>query len=158
MQWPALHFGEPLHIKIYCTVEKRRRLTFLNLSSLGKPLVESCLSQPGVLFGNECAFGHLYAVVSRLWVSDNFSRILECSQASPDKFIEAELFRPSYFYGAIHRGPRRDAAYLTGDIVSGHRLDKCSWQVHLVALGGEIGDALNEFIELRSADDRIGDG
>jgi hypothetical protein len=94
MQWPALHFGEPLHTKIYCTVEKRKRPTSLNLSSLGEPFVESHSSEPCVLFGNECAFGHLYAVVSRLRVSDNFSRILACGQTLPDKFIEAELFGP----------------------------------------------------------------
>lgn len=131
---------------------------FLKLSGFAEPFVESHLSELRVFFGNECAFGHLYAVVSCLRVSDNLSLIFACGQASPDKFIEAELFRPPYFHGAIHRCARRNAGYRTRDIVSGHGLDKCRWQMHLVAPGGEIGNALEEFIELRRADDRVGDG
>ena len=73
------------------------------LNRLSKPFIESGLSELRIVFGNECAFGHLYAVVSGLRVSDNFSRILACGQTSPNKFIEAELFRPPYFHSSIHR-------------------------------------------------------
>src|SRR5262249_14806048 len=77
--------------------------TFLNRNRLGNPFVESHLSQRCIAFGNECAFDHLDAVISRLRVGDNFSQILVCSQTSPDEFIKTELFRATYFDNTIHR-------------------------------------------------------
>jgi hypothetical protein len=48
--------------------------------------------------------------------------------------------------------PCRDPAYRTRHIVSRHRLDERKWQAYFVAVGGKIGDALDEFEELRRAD------
>src|SRR6516165_3572665 len=82
---------------------KRRRLTSLNRSRLGKPFVESHLSEARVAFGNERPFGYLCAVVSGLRVANYFSRIFVRGQTVPDKFIEAELFRAPDFHDAMHR-------------------------------------------------------
>jgi hypothetical protein len=56
---------------------------------------------------------------------------------------------------AIHWRARRDPAHRTGHIVSRHRLDERSWQAYFVALGGEIRNALDEFEELRRADNCV---
>jgi hypothetical protein len=44
---------------------------------------------------------------------------------------------------------QRDPAYRTGDIVASHGLDEHRWRAYFVAGGGKIGDAADEFIELR---------
>ena len=75
----------------------------LNLNRLGEPFFESHCSEHCVVLGNECPFGHLYAVIRRLRVNDNFSRIVACGESVPDQFIEAELFRATYFDDAIYR-------------------------------------------------------
>ena len=133
----------------------RLRLRFRTLDltcGLTEPGFETRLAESRVVAGNECALAHLHAVVARVRVSDNLARILACGQTPPDEFIETKLFRPPYFNGAIHWWAHRDPAYRTGDIVGRHGLDEHRWQAHLVAVGGKIGDALDEFEELRRAD------
>src|ERR1700731_1142355 len=120
-----------------------------------EPVRETRLAEPRVIARNECALAKLHAVVARVRVSDNLARIFVCGQALRDEFIETKLFRPPYFNGAIHRRARRDPAHRTGDIVSRHRLDERSWQAYCVALGGEIRNALDEFEELRRAENCV---
>lgn len=67
-----------------------------------EPVRETCLAEPRVIGRNECAFANLYAVIARVWVSDNLARIIPCGKSLPDEFIETKLFRPPYFNGAIH--------------------------------------------------------
>src|ERR1700730_4796856 len=78
----------------------RLRFAFLPIA-LSKPVFERDLSELRVVFGNECSLFHLDAVVASVRVSDNLARILACGSTPPDKFIEANLFRTTYFNGAI---------------------------------------------------------
>src|SRR5215813_1421197 len=73
------------------------------------------------------------------------------------ELIETELFRSAYFDGAIHWWAHRNPSDCAGDIVGCHGLGQRSWETYLVAFCGQVSDTLDEFIELRRADDRIGD-
>src|SRR2546429_5758984 len=66
------------------------------------------------------------------------------------------LFPYTTLFRSIHWRACRDPAHRTGHIVSRHRLDKRSWQAHFVAVRGKIGNALDEFEELRRADNCLG--
>src|SRR5262249_16059590 len=48
-----------------------------------------------------------------------------------------------------------NSAYRNGDILCGHWVEKRSWQTHLVAVGGSVGNALDELEELRRTHDRV---
>src|SRR5689334_18443291 len=123
---------------------------------LFEPVREARLAEARVIARNECALANLDAVVARVRVSDNVARILPCGKSLPGEFIEMKLFRPSYFNSAVHRLAQRDFSDRAGDIIGRHRLNERVWQAYCVALGGKIGDALDEFEELRRANNRIG--
>src|SRR5258708_3145194 len=116
------------------------------------PVRETHLAESRAIAGKECALAKLHAVVARVRVSDNFALIVACAQALSDEFVKTELFGSSYFNRAVHRRAHRDLSDRTGDIVGRHRLDERRWQAYFVAVGGKIGDAFDEFEELRRAD------
>jgi hypothetical protein len=120
---------------------------------LGEPGFERRFAEPGIFTRDERALLHLDAVVASVRVSDNLTRILACGKTFPDEFIETELFRPPNFKGAFDGLADSDLAYRSGDIVGSHGLDEHRWQPHFVSLGGNIGDTLDEFEELRRAND-----
>ena len=120
---------------------------------LFEPVRETRLVEPRVIARNECALANRHAVVARVRVGDNLARIVACAQTLSDEFVKPELFGPGYFHSAVHRRAYRDLSDRTGDIVGRHRLDEHRWQAYRVAVGGKIGDALDEFKELRRADD-----
>src|SRR5262249_15297344 len=133
-------------------------LRFGTRGGLTEPGFETRLAESRVVAGNECRFAQLRAVVACMRVSDNLTRILTCRDISSDQFIKAKLFRPAYFKGAVYWWAHRDPGYGTGDILGRHGLDQRRWQAYLVALGGNIGDALDEFEELSRVDNGVGDG
>jgi hypothetical protein len=49
--------------------------------------------------------------------------------------MQAKLFGPAYFDGAIHWRAHCDLSNRAGDVVGRHRLEKYMWQTHLVAIG-----------------------
>src|SRR5580704_6800215 len=120
-----------------------------------EPGYETRLAELRVIARKECPLANVHAVIARLRVCNNLARILVRGQVLPAEFIEAKLFRASYFNDAIHWRARRDPAHRTGHIVSRHRLDERSWQAYFVALRGEICNALDEFEELRRADNCV---
>src|SRR5580692_474944 len=120
-----------------------------------EPGFEMRLAEPRAIVRNQCLLAHLDTVVARLRVCNNLARVLVEGQVLPDEFIQTKLFRPSYFNRAIHWRARRNPAYRTGNIVSRHGLDERSWQAYFVTLGGDVRDALDEFEELRCADNRV---
>src|SRR5690348_7553066 len=86
--------------------------------TLGKPVFEPDLSEPGVAFRNERSLFYGDAVVAGRRVGNHFARILSSSKTQPDEFIETKLFRTAYFNRAIHRRACCDLAqrarYLVG--------------------------------------------
>ena len=124
---------------------------------LGEPGFETCLTERCVITRHECSKAHPRASVQRVWVSDDLARIPEFGQAPPHEFIQTKLFWASNFDGAVYRRAYCNPAHGTGDIVGGHRLEKHRWQTHFVAVGGNIGDGLEKFEELRCVDDGVGD-
>src|SRR5205823_3822660 len=82
--------------------------------------------------------------VKRFWVGDDLARIFDCGQSLPDQFVDAKLFRASYFDSAIYRRTYCNPAYSARDIVGSHRLEKHRWQTHVVAGEGNVGEALEE--------------
>jgi hypothetical protein len=84
-------------------------------------------------------------------VGGNVARIIPSARPRPDEFMETKRFWPTYFDGAVQWRAYRDQRYRTGDIACRHRLDERRRQAHFVAICGKVGDALNEFEELRCA-------
>src|SRR5216684_6337127 len=122
-----------------------------------EPVLETRLTKARVIAGDEGAFAKCRAEVARLRISDNLAPIVVCLQAESDERVEPELFRSPDFNRAVYRRTERDPADRFGDVVSRDRLNECDWHPDRVAVGGAVGDAGDEFKELRRADDRVGD-
>ena len=82
---------------------------------------------------------------------------MQSSEATSDEVVKAELFGPRHLDSAIHWRAHRDHGDRISDIVSRHRLNEHRCQPNSSALGGGVGDALDELEELRRVDDRVGD-
>jgi hypothetical protein len=66
---------------------------FLGLG-LAEPVLETRPAQSRVLVGDECALGQLRAEVARVWIGDDFTRIVPRGEALSNQIVEAELFGP----------------------------------------------------------------
>ena len=97
------------------------------------------------------------AEVARVRVGDDLARIVARRQPPPDELVEAELLRAGDLDDAVDRRADRDPADRRGDVVGRHRLEQHRRQPHRVAVGGGVGDALEELEELRRVDDRVRD-
>src|SRR5215472_13596789 len=75
---------------------------------LFKPGLETRLPKSRILAGDECRIVHSYAVVARVWVSDDFAWILPRGQSPANEFIQRKLFRSADFNHAIHGRADRD--------------------------------------------------
>src|SRR5215469_11406769 len=124
---------------------------------LSEPIFEPSLPELRAVIGNECSLLYLDAVVASVRVHDNLARILVRGQAFPDDVIEMGPFRPCNFNRATDGLAQRHDAYRARHIIGCHRLEKHMWQAYRVALRRKIGDALDEFEELRRAHNGIGD-
>ena len=118
-----------------------------------EPVFEMRLSESRVTAGNERGLAHLNAVVARLRVGNYLARILACGETSPNQLIQTKLFRARLFQRCHSGVSPCDAAQGTGDIIGRHGLDEGSWQAYCITVGGNIGDAFDEFEELRRAND-----
>ena len=69
---------------------------------LAEPGFETRLAKSRIIAGNERLLAYGDTVVTRLWISNNLTRILPRGQTSPNEFIETKLFRSPDFNSAIH--------------------------------------------------------
>ena len=90
-------------------------------------------------------------------VGDHFARIVARAKEPLDESVEMERFGPADFNGAIQGSARRNPRDRTRDIVRRNRLDEHRRHTNGVAVGGGVGDALQELEELRGLDDRVRD-
>src|SRR5882762_3339098 len=124
---------------------------------LSQPGFETGLAESCVIGRNQCSLADFRSRVTRVWISDNFARIFERGQAPPDEFIQAKLFRASNLDDAVYRRAYCNSSHGTRDIVGSHRLEEHRRQMHLVAVDGNVGKALEELEELRRVHDGVGD-
>src|SRR5262245_19981789 len=135
----------------------RRSVSLTPDGGLTQPLLEADLSESRVAGGNERTLAKLSPEVPRVRIDDHLARVVACAESLTDQFIETELLGAGHFNGAIHwRGDGYPGDCL-GDIVGGHRLNEHRWQANRCSYGGFIGDAPDEFEELRRVDDRVRD-
>ena len=106
---------------------------------------------------HQCALAQLRAEVARVRVGDHHARIAGVRETQSDEFVEAELLRPRDLDDAVHRSRHGDLRHRLRDIVRRHGLEQHGGDAHRVAVGGLVGDALDELEELRRADDRVRD-
>src|SRR5215510_12243307 len=118
-----------------------------------EPGLETRLAESCVSAWNQCSLTDFCPRVKRFWVRDDFAGIFECGQSPPYQFIHAELFRAPNFHDAVYRRAYGDLAYATRNIVSRHGLKEHRGHAHHVAVGGNVGDALDELEELSRTDD-----
>src|SRR5262249_47864078 len=123
-----------------------------------EPVFEARLAEPRFIARNQRLLAHLDAVVARAQVSDHLAGILARRQVAPNDLIQTKLFRPADFHNAFHGCAGGDSGQGSGYIIGGHRLEEYRRQPYIFAIGGEIGDALDEFEKLRRADDRVRNG
>src|SRR5690348_5283712 len=71
-------------------------------SLCSEPGFKTRLAEFGIIFRNERSLLDLDPVVARVRVGDDLTRIFPRGKCPPDEFIQAKLFRPSNFHGAIH--------------------------------------------------------
>ena len=116
-----------------------------------EPVLEMRLTKARVIAGDEGAFAKCRAEVARLRISDNLAPIVVRFQAESDERVEPELFRSPDFNRAVYRRADRDHTDRFGDVVSRDWLNECRWHPDGVAVGGAVGDAGDEFKELRRA-------
>src|SRR5712671_4695471 len=122
----------------YCDAGGLRMRT-RNLCGLSQPGFETGLAEPWVVARKQGFLTDLRSRVTRIWISDDFARIVERGQAPPDQFIQAKLLRASNLDYAVHRLTYRDPGHGSRDIVGGHRLEKRIWQSHLFAVERNVG-------------------
>src|SRR5262249_38632364 len=108
-----------------------------------------------VLLWNERSLTDLRAGIKHIRVGYHLASIIEMGQSPPDQFIDAKLFRPSNFDGAIDRLSDSHPAYSTRDIIGGHGLKHCIRQTHLLAVKRNVRKLFEKFEELGRAHDRI---
>src|SRR5690348_10013527 len=91
---------------------------------LSEPSLETRLAKTRVFTRKQRSLIKLRASVPRLWVGDDFARIVESGQTAADQFIHAKLFRPRDFNEAVCRRREGDGGDTSGDIVGSHRLEE----------------------------------
>ena len=99
----------------------------------------------------------LGAEVARVRIGDHLARVVARAEALPDQVVEAELLGTRDLDHAIHWRTEGDLCQGAGDIVRRHGLDEHRRQADRGAVGGSIGNALDELEELRRVNDRVGD-
>ena len=122
-----------------------------------EPLFEPDRTESRGLSGHECALAEFGAEVERVWVGDDFARIVAGAQASSDERVEMERFGPADFNGAIERRAHGDARDRTGDILGGDRLDERRRDANDIAVSGSVSNGRDELEELCGLNDRVRD-
>src|SRR5262245_18548897 len=122
-----------------------------------EPVLEARLGEPGAGVRHEGALAQEGAVVPRAGVGDHLARIVTRAEGAADQVVEAELLGAGDLDDAVHRRAHGDRRHRPGDVVRRHRLDEHRRQAHRGAVGGGVGDALDELEELRRVHDRVRD-
>src|SRR6476660_336794 len=121
------------------------------------PLLESRLSEDGVVAGQKGSLAQLRAEVARLRIGDHITWIVACAEVSSDELVQTEPLWARYLDDTVQRRSDSDLADRARDIIGRDRLDENRRQAHRVAIGCIVSDALDEFEELRGMDDRVRD-
>src|SRR4029077_2482977 len=121
-----------------------------------EPGLETCRTDPRVLAGGERLIVHRYAEVTCVSICDDLAWIVGCGQESPDECVESYPFGTGYLDRAVHRRPDCDVGQCGSHVIGPDGLRKGGRQMNRLPDGAELGDSAHEFVELRCADDRIG--
>lgn len=122
-----------------------------------QPVLETGIGQLGPVPGKEGAHVQNRAEVSSGVVKDDLACVVAGGKARCDELVEPELLGPRHLRRGGRRSSDGDVSHRGGDVIRRDRLDEDGGQVDFVALGTGVGDALDEFEELRRVDDRVGD-
>src|SRR5215475_12431374 len=91
--------GAPLLLSPRCRRRRARRRS-LAVRTV-KPIFEARLAKLGRIVRHNAALAQLSAKILRVWISDDFARIVEYADSFPDEFIKSEHFGPGNFNCAV---------------------------------------------------------
>src|SRR6185437_16284056 len=122
-----------------------------------QPVGESYRAQPCIAIGNERIFGYLSSEVAEARIGDYLAWIVSGFEKLSCQLVQLPSVRPGHVDVAVLWSLKRNLRYRGCDVIGGDRLHEHVREMNRSVFGSGIGQAADEFKELRCAHNRVRD-